>query len=197
MDVLKINDMKIKIMLTASEAQRFGIDEKAVAASDEDTRARIFTVLDEVERLYGFHYGTNKLLIQLYPGKDGSAEIFVTRLSALSTKNERAITGTEQVTVLDSKKMLFRFSDFEDLLGAVRCIANKRSIQQSELYYSPDEGYYLELAARGGLRLGAISELAVLLEYGARVPIELIPYIEEHTERLTEGNALSQLSRLR
>ncbi|MBR2650987.1 MAG: adaptor protein MecA [Clostridia bacterium] len=196
MDVLKISDSKIKIMLTASEASRFGFDDGKADSNDEDARARIFSVLDEVERQSGFSHTGHKLLIQLYRSKDGSAEIFVTRLGAIGGKNERAITAAQEVTVLESKRMLYKFDGLSDLIPAAKSIVGKKCIQESELYYSERDGYYLEIVGRGGSRPGGISELAVLYEYSTRISGELIPYIKEHCARLTDGNALAKLARL-
>ena len=196
MEILKISESKIKIMLSPADVRSFGLDVDDVDGSDTKTRAKVFEILDEVKRLYGFDHEGNKLLVQFYPAKDGGAELFVTKLGAITKRNERAISKSEHVTMLESRKMLFFFSSLDDLINAIKTITDSECIQQSELFFSDGEGYYLELTGRGTSRLGAICELAVLLEYSVRVPIELAPYINEHCEKLTDGNAVALLSRI-
>ena len=83
MDVLKISDTKVKIMLTRADVKKFKLDAEKVDYNDAKTRNSIWELLDHVKKHHGWSCENNKLLIQFYPSKDGGAELFVTKLEGL------------------------------------------------------------------------------------------------------------------
>ena len=85
MRVLKINDSKVKIMLTKRDMIAFGMDGAPMNMCEGDTRTKIYRVLDEVKAKHGFDHGGAKLVVQIYPSADGGAEIFV----YFAVKNKR------------------------------------------------------------------------------------------------------------
>ena len=196
MDVLKISNTKIKIMLDAEDVKRYSLDIDEADYSDAKTRTKVWKILDLVKKNYGFSPDGYKLLIQFYPSRDGGAELFVTKLTTLSKTNERFMSKTENVTMLDSKKTMYSFTSFDELIKASKIITNAKSIKESDLFYSDSEGYYLEITERGGARLGEICEFAILLEFATKAPEERIPYITEHCQKLTAGSAVEQLAKL-
>lgn len=196
MDVLKISNTKIKIMLSAEDIKKYAIDIDDVDYNDTKTRTKVWKILDFVKKNHGFNSDGDKLLIQFYPSKDGGAELFVTKLTGLSRGNERFMSKTGNVTMLDSKRTMYNFSNLCDLIQASKIINGAKSIKESELFYSDSEGYYLEITERGASRLGEICEFAILLEFASKTPDERIPYITEHCKKLTEGAAVEQLARL-
>ncbi len=196
MDVLKISETKIKIMLTMADVQNYGLDALGADYSDKATRTKVWKILDHVKKHHGFDHEGDKLLIQFYPSKDGGAELFVTKLINLLPKNERAISKSESVTMLETKKRIYRFDDFGDLIKAAKIINGRESVGSSELFFAEDDGYYLEIAERGASRLGSICEFAILSEFAGTVPKEKHPYIIEHFKRLTDGNAVELLAKL-
>ena len=196
MDVLKISDTKVKIMLTRADIKKFKLDAEKVDYNDAKTKNRIWEILDHVKKHHGWSCENNKLLIQFYPSKDGGAELFVTKLEGLSQKNERTLARSREVTLLDSKRMIYGFKNFEDLLRASRIIRDSKRIRSSELFYDESEGYFLEITERGESDCASISELDIMLEFSHTVPKELFPYITEHYDKLTHGNAVEQLAKL-
>lgn len=196
MEVLKISSTKIKIMLTADDVDKFSLSAGDVDYNDPKTRTKVWKILDIVKKEYGFSSEGDKLLIQFYPSKDGSAELFVTRLTGLSRGNERFMSKSGNVTMLESKRMMYNFPKFEELIQASKIINGSKNIKESELFYAEEEGYYLEITERGGTRLGQICEFAILLEFASKTPEEKIPYITEHCKKLTNGSAVEQLAKL-
>lgn len=196
MEVLKISNTKIKIMLTKDDVEKYSLNVDDVDYNDPKTRGKVWRILDVVKKEHGFSSEGDKLLIQFYPSKDGSAELFVTRLTGLSRGNERFMSKAGNVTMLDSKKTMYNFPSLDELIRASKIISGAKSIKESDLFYSESEGYYLEITERGGARLGEICEFAILLEFAAKSPEERIPYITEHCKKLTNGSAVEQLSRL-
>ena len=196
MDVLKISETKVKIMLNRTDVKKFKLDVDKVDYNDTKTRSKIWEILDQVKKHHGWNGEESKLLIQFYPSRDGSAELFVTKLEGISRKNERALAKSHEVTLLDSKRSIYGFKSFDDLLHASKIIKDSKCIRQSELFYDEVEGYFLEITERSGCDQAGAPPLHVLLEFSHTVPKELFPYITEHYNKLTHGNAVEQLSKL-
>lgn len=196
LDVLKISETKVKIMLTRADVKKYKLDIDIIDYNDAKTRSKIWEILDHVKKHYGWCGEESKLLIQFYPSRDGGAELFVSKLEGLSKKNERALSKSRDVTLLDSKRSIFGFKSFEELLQASRIIKDSKCIRSSELFYDESEGYFLEITARDECDGECVPMLTILLEFSNTVPKELIPYITEHYSKLTQGNAVEQLAKL-
>ncbi len=196
MDVLKISETKIKIMLSPSDVESYGLNPSLEDYGDKATRSKVWKILDYVKRHHGFDHDGDKLLIQFYPSRDGGAELFVTKLTAILPKNERAISKSNDVTMLEARRKIYRFPELSDLIKAAKIIKGRGCVGESELFFSEEDGYYLEIAERGSLRFGNICEFAILSEFSDYVPREKHPYITEHFKKLTSGNAIELLSKL-
>ena len=195
MDVLKISETKVKIMLTPEDIKNFGIDLDEVDYNDKTTRTKIWDVLDYAKKKHGFDYGKDKLLIQFYPSKDGGAELFVTRLSGIPKVQEKAIAKAENVTLLDINRRAYCFKSFRDLCAASAAVCKRKSIKESELYYSEAYGYILKITERAAIR-GGVSDLAILSEFCAYSTDDRIPYISEHCKSLASNGAIDKLAKL-
>ena len=196
LEVLKISNTKIKIMLSADDMKRYSLSADELDYNDTKTRAKVWRILDFIKKNHGFEPEGDKLLIQFYPSKDGGSELFVTKLSGLSRGNEKFMSKSGNVTMLDSKRTMYSFESLSDLIQASKIISNTDRIEDSNLFYSESEGYYLEITERGASRLGEICEFAILLEFASKTPKERIPYITEHCKQLTNGSAVEKLAKL-
>ena len=192
-DVLKISDSKIKISLSATDVKSFGLDEKEMDFSDLASRAKIWRVLDAVKAKWGFDREGEKLLVQYYPSKDGTAEMFVTKLGRIVKRAADSLSLSEEVTVLEAKTSVYCFSDVNDLISACKTAAERGYITDSELYYT-DEGYYLIVSARGASRHGELCEGAFFLEYAKKLPDGMVHYLREHADALLNSGAVETLS---
>ena len=196
MNILKISDSKVKIMLAPSDTKRFGLDTVELNYKDEETRTRVWCILDEVKERVGFSHEGHKLLIQFYPCKDGGAELFVTKLDNLSEKSERLISKANDMAVLEKNSSIYKFNDNEALLRSC-CILKKKSwIGESELYFSECEGFFLRVEERGIIKNGGICEFAIMLEFSEKIRFERLPYIREHCDLVIDKRAVERLASL-
>ena len=196
MDVLKINSTKIKIMMSADDVKKFGLDTSDTDYNDKATKTKVWQILDYVKCNHDFEQGKDKLLVQFYPSKDGGAELFVTKLVGLSKARERSISTAENVTVMNSKKSVYNFKSLADLIRAAKIIKGKSSVKDSDLFFDEGDGYFLGITEQGASRLDVISDLAVILEFGDAISSEKLAYITEHCKRLTDGRAVESLANL-
>ena len=196
MDVLKISDSKIKIMLTPSDVKRFRLDEENYDSSDKRIRKKVWDILDEIKAYGEFDPSAGKLLIQFYPSRDGGAELFVTKLTDISRSNERALSRSRDVTLLGNRKSFYRFLSKTDLIKVARILKGAKRIPKSNLFTDCSETFYLEVSERGASRLECISEFAVLLEFADPIFSDISNYINEHCTQIADGDAIDRLAEL-
>ncbi len=195
MEVIKISDSKLKLILTEADMKSFGLDSARVDYNDTATRRTFFDILDAVNESHGFDAGGDKLLIQYYPSKDGGCELFITKLGILPLATERAISRSNRVTLLRSRRAIYRFDTLDELVSALGLIRDL-SVKSSDIYMSDSGEYYLDLVERGAGKGSAVSEYVKLLEFSKSIPQTLYPYITEHCKKLTDGDAVIRLSSL-
>lgn len=194
MEVLVISDGKLKVMLEKEDMKKYGLDAEQMNYEDPKTRKKLMRVLDEVKERSGFDATAEKLLIQLYPSRDGGSEMFVTKLGLLSSAAEQSLRRSRGVGVFMRGTEIYFTDAFESLLGMARIAEGLRYIDRSLLYYEEGVGYYLVLEQRCGG--GSLSPLLPLLEYGDQLSPERLSYIEEYATLLLDTNAIGALAAL-
>lgn len=197
MEVLKINSAKLKIMLTFDDMIEYGLCADKIDYNDTSTKRSFWKILDKARELSGFDTEGDKVLIQFYPSKDGGCELFITKLGLVPSLAEKTISKSNRITMLASRKTLYKFDDLDSLVKISKVLCGKDSVRESDLFSEREGCFYLELAERGSSKGAHISELAVISEYAKPIPEVLYPYIREHCEKLTNGDAIKQLSRIK
>jgi len=84
MELILINQSKLKIMLTAPDMVHYELNApqlKNMSYTDQHTRDAFRHIFDDAEAQTGFHTTGERLLVQMYTSKCGGCEIFVTKLS--------------------------------------------------------------------------------------------------------------------
>ena len=185
MDVLKITDSKLKIMLSADDMKKYRLSKDSVDYNDSKTRKSFAEILNRVKQTHGFNVDHDKVLIQFYPSKDGGSELFVTRLGLLPPSSERAISRSSRVTLLDARAVLYLFDDLPSLIKTARILKNA-SCGYSDVYLGDGGEYYLEIYEKGTEPLNC----NVINEYGRRLSPSYYYYISEHAKKLTANNGV-------
>ena len=189
MDFLVINESKLKITLSKEDAERLRLDPQSASYSTADERRVFRKILDEAEAQVGFISRGDKILIQLYPSRDGGCEIFVTRL-ALPARAQRAIDSAGNITVLEGRRELYRFSCIADLRQFAAVAAGRGFFPVSDAYIT-EGACFLDVeenSKRDGQEYFYINEFATRCDGDFRI------YLREHYPAIHEGNALSALS---
>lgn len=194
MELLIISENKLKIMLNSEDMQKYGLLGAEPDYDDPPTRKKLLRILDDVKAECGFDTAADKLLIQLYPSRDGGGELFVTKLGLLSTSAEQSLKRSRGVGVFCRGTEIFFTPLFSSLLSMAGICRELRYIERSHLFFEEGRGYYLVLDQRGSG--GAPSPLWPLYEYAEPISPTRRAYIEEHAELLIENNALSRLLEL-
>ena len=190
MEFLVVSKTKLKAILDKADMKSYKLDTLG-EHSDLSHRHTFRDILKEAEIKTGFSTGKDKVLIQLYPSKEGGGELFITRLIARDKGELTALSGAQNVTLLSYVKRLYKFDSLSDMIRASKAMPDKNI--DSEAYYI-DGSFYLSSEER--CRDGYISDTARLSEFGDRLPEKLIPYVEEQGRAVLPKNAVRLLSGL-
>ena len=190
MEILVISENKLKIMLERSDMKKYGLLGSDLNYDDPPTRQKLLRVLEHAKAESGFDAAQDKLLVQLYPSKEGGSEMFVTRLPALSVSAEQSIRRSKGIGVFVQGVEIFFTSDFSSVLRLAAALRNVPHTERSRLYFEEDRGYYLVFSAQDG---GTLSPLLPACEFADAVPAALAPYIEEYAVSLIGENAVEVL----
>lgn len=163
MEYLQINQNKLKITLTKSECESYGIKEEGGDFNSVTVRDTLGKVL-----------------------KAAGAELFVTRLSSVGERERRAVTASRELTTYKSSRARFIFNTINDLTSAVRAL---RGTPSADLYRTYDGDYLLDIKDEW---TDGLSSSDILLEFSTRLPSTFTPSAEWDT-LLIKDNAIETL----
>ena len=193
MEFLTVGNSKIKIMLTCEEAEARGIRVEDSSYDDPEVRRAFRKILEEAKEKAGFDIGKEKVLIQIYPSRDGGMELFITKLGTISKEAANMISRSEHVTVLSAKRVYYIFPTFEALLGALRSVCPE-PLEDSTLFLLEDGGYCLSFCERE--QNPVLSRLSTLSEFGKKINELVAASLIEHARLLRSGDAAEMLYKL-
>lgn len=192
LEFLLIGESKIKIVLTRAEADEMNLAGHEI--SDADNRRAFWRLIGMAKERVGFDPAGDKLLIQLYPMKDG-LELFVTKLGILPDSSARLVAKSDKISLLSRKRSLYAFDNLDALIAAARSVRSvSGDIPIESDAYMANEKYYLSIEEYG--KGGEAVEFPSILEFATPITAELSAYIVEHSECLATGDAILKFSRL-
>lgn len=193
MEVLLIGEAKLKIVLTEDEVKKYKLDITEPMRDTARCRRGLWNILEAARGKVSFDPTGDKVLIQLYPTK-GGCEMFVTKLGILSPASAKLVSGSDRITLLYKRKRFYLFEGADSLLSAVRAIKKHPSevLPRGDLYISGSGAYYLSVEEYG--KHEGIPEFPSLTEFGDPLSSDMAYYVEEHFNRVTDGDAIERLT---
>lgn len=155
MELIIINENKLKIMLTKSDMEFYGLNEDEFYCSITDTKKILKKILHNSNQKTGFEtlLPEDKILMQLYPEKGGGCELFVTKLFIdsdedifMSRDNEEKylLPKASSNTVQLKKSILgYKFDSLKNVLLACAELKKRNFEIQSSLYRDSCGKYHL------------------------------------------------------
>ncbi len=215
MDLIRIDDNKMKIMLTPGDMQCYELDADTMDRNKSETCRAFRNILDEVRSRTGFDAKGNKIFVQMYPSREGGCEMFVTKLGmicALNDSSERPTLGTGRMSIglqprtqhnMETERnrtVAFTFDALEHLLCVCRRLRARAFPGNSAAYWGEEGRYYLLLSEKSGGRRSLLFDrlsLSFISEYGTQQNAEMVRlYIREHGCPICEKNAVARLADL-
>lgn len=193
MELIRISDSKLKVMLTQSDVERLHFDPES--DSSRDLRASFRSLLSEIRKECDFSINGKELSIQYFPSREGGCEMFISHLGEkepqanIERKNElREITGFH-------KEYAFRFLEMNLMLSACKRLLQIGYSGESEAYLDELEQCFLLLGLTSSHPFEMPEELLFLFEYGKQESVtDTRIYLSEHGRPLCRADAVLLLS---
>ena len=200
MEHILISPGKLKLMLTKSDLDRYDLDCETMDSEDTLTRQAFRELLADVKRVSGFDAADDKVFIQLYPSRDGGAEIYITRLTPKQDEKSRKDDTIKLTNVyrFDSMEALLEVCSYIKAQSTVKGKHNSLPTESSA--WQADGKYYLicedSVTYREYLRLGRSDRFSEYLgSFGKRLQSSAaLPYVKEHCTCFCKNNAINELS---
>ena len=166
MDITRIGNEAMKISLCTTEAQELGFGDKQ---SEEKMKESFLKLLLRAKEEIEYAVLDKKITGDIFTGKDGGCEIFVSRVEA----QERVYKDKATREVAYRAKQvssIFAFDGLEKLLACAKRLTDVSYEGGSPVYYDESKGKYyiilddvsikdIKYAVLSGLVLGTISEI--------------------------------------
>ena len=204
MEWIRISSNKLKIMLTAADAERYALRFENVDYADTVTRRAFKDILTDVKRETGFDATEDKVYIQLYPSREGGCELFVTKTGILMTDadsgdhihTKEAAGSHDPFSLPPRRRMALCFSSMERMLAVCRRLLARHYRGESEAWKDDSHSFWLFLSEEGD-PLKVQEDYMFIAEYGkienAESATLLLP---EHGNRICEKRAVETLGLL-
>jgi negative regulator of genetic competence, sporulation and motility len=208
MEYVMINESKLKVMLEESDLVGLDLSSDELDYANPEAKQLFGDILGYAREELGFDTSGYRVLLQLYPSRDGGCEIFITRLGKLeeadTPKNQESSARKESQKAKRKAKRrkAFRFECLSHLVGACRRLSESGSVTESEVFTDLQGEWFLILSYCDDeysdvLDLLPVSELSFLSEYGSPTDAgALSVYLGEYGRAVCAKNAVEIISRL-
>ena len=201
MELIRIGENKIKIMLSASDMSAYDLPSESFDYCDEAVREAFRAVLKDAGKKTGLDFSGGRLSIQLYPSKSGGCEMFVTKNSD-GTRGARykpisegvpdppdAHPNAEKDEIWEGAEV-FGFDSMHRLLSACHALLCAGFCGKSAAFLDERKRCFLLLNPAGRLR-------PITAEYGKSESTDAVRlYISEHGREICHSDAVETLGAL-
>ncbi len=182
MELILISSSKLKIMLSAEDMKEYNIE----CDGESALRRGFAPVLERAHEDCGFDIESGRLLVQVFPSREGGCEMFITRVAIAGNKEEKDYTSP-------SVCILRTAGDLVALCRALRA----RGFGAGSSAYAMREGVYALILPEFDRDERLPLEASVIGEYADRRDCDNIEgYIKEHASAVFTDNAVARLAEL-
>ena len=213
MDLIRISDSKLKIMLTSSDMTQYELHNDSISFADAHVRRVLRRLLADAREKTGFEGDMTRLYVQMYPCADGGCELFISRLEqdgeqegipqgrqlpwpALGNpaSQSRALRSAER----HGRDMCaYSFGKLSDLICVCKRLNAVGFPGKSTVYTDQKHQYYLFLQDFSPPSLYSPDEYCFLGEYGSRENARMLQnYIGEYGTLICKDDAVCVISEL-
>ena len=184
MKLYRLGENEIRIHLTGEDLEAYSITLDDFDYDSTKGRRVIWELFDRAREETGFDAASDRIFIQVYPGRHGGCELYITKLRT----GERERIGSP----LRKTEGLYRFSQLEALLSVCELLHSYGFCGESSAY-ADGNVYYLVLRSPADAPPPVAIE-----EYGDRIPQSgRLSYIEEYATPIAERDAVLRLAVLK
>ncbi|MBE6590256.1 MAG: adaptor protein MecA [Ruminococcaceae bacterium] len=208
MELIRISDRKLKIMLTPSDMQQFELNADTFGEDSAEMHRTFRLLLEEIKKRTDFDADDQRFSVQYFPSREGGCEMFISHLSSPMGDTESEAPSAFPVTTSlclqkghaergFHREVAYRFSTLTSLLHTCQRLRGITYIGTNSAY-SDERGYYfLFISFLSSSPFTTPEELNFIVEYGSIENTAILKlYLREHGKVICEENAIHQLGTL-
>lgn len=210
MELIRISDRKLKIMLTPTDMCHFELNPNNFGEDSAQMHRAFRLLLNEVRRQTDFDADDNRISVQYFPSREGGCEMFICNLQQdgdlCGEKEDPPMPISKPCTELRPYKKrngsfrrdcAYRFGKLDHLLSACRRLQGSGCVGESSVYRDENGDYFLFLTVFSSSPYATPEEIEFVVEYGSlENASRLRLYIREHASLICPTNAVAQLAAL-
>jgi len=203
MELIIISDKKLKIMLTEKELDRYNIDSENFSMENDAQRYAFRRILSDACKQSGFENSFSRLMVQMYPGKKGGCEIFITRIESDDSERKKASPSSPVSLDIDcydtyNDVVCYSFECFSHLNTVCRQLLISGFSGKSDAYISSDGTYYLILSEfySASYLNKPYNNTSFISEFAGRTGLCALGYVEEYCKKICDKKAVEILGRI-
>lgn len=210
MELILINENKLKIMMSATDMKTYGLDENEFHCSMINTRRILEKILHNAPICTGFENMStdDKILMQLYPEKNGGCELYVTKISLdekgganyMPRENEEKYLLPKAILKKQNTKtalVSYRFERLEHAINAAKELFIRNFSGESAFYRNEDGKYFLFVNNKQSQTDDEGINIEFLSEFGETTNAEnTYLLLLEHGKCITKDRAIELLSEI-
>ena len=206
MELIRITDRKIKIMLTPSDMTRYELNAEDMEEDCERAHLAFRHLLKDVQLQTDLEFDDKRIAVQFFPSREGGCEMFVSSMQPICAGNEKKRDRSLTLPIPQGKPMTsgfqhdgaYRFDTVDTLLRACHRMKSIGYIGESAAYRDDHHYYYLLLRTRCPSPFALPDELAFLSEYGKVENAAMLRlYFREHGRLICSPDAVERLAALK
>ena len=174
MEMIMISPSQLKVMMDAEDMKKYALNCDDDLRSGSERRLALRTILKKAKEQTGFLSDGRRILVKMFPSRDGGCEMFVTRLGDAARQTE--FEETKNAAVIREGMSVYAFETFQGLASACLRLreagiggesAAYREIEKSRYYLAVDKSSPLITEMGGSLirscAAGYINEYCALI----------------------------------
>ncbi len=191
MELIIINDRKLKVMLTQDDMEHYTVDTGNWNCDTQESLRPLRHIMEYAKETAGFVCDGERLFVQAYPDKGGGCELYITKLKK-NTKGEEA--GKEDLTTVCN---VYHFERLDAMLQACHHLYSLGYDADSRAYAEEGgDGCYLLIQDASVDECGKIQyAYPVVADYGVKkTAVGILSYLNEHCSVLCPHQAVEMLA---
>jgi len=211
MELIRISNRKLKIMLTPTDMCHFELDPDSFGEDSARMHRAFRLLLNEVRRQTDFDADDSRISVQYFPSREGGCEMFICNLQQEVDHAEESVAPSKLPLPIPRqglrpykkrrgsfrKDCAYRFEKLEHLLSACKRLLGIDCVLESSLYREENGDYVLFLTVFASSPYTTPEEIEFVNEYGT---VENVPglrlYIREHATEICSSTAIEEMARL-
>ncbi len=209
MELIRISDRKLKIMLTPKDMRHFELNLDTVGEDSAEMHRAFRLLLEEIKKQTGFETDDNHLTVQYFPSREGGCEMFISSIAAAKDASaQEAIANAFEGKALQRhpsettggfhREYAYRFEQLDHLLKVCQRLDRTDYKGIGSAFRDHRNNWYLLLNISTDSPFTMPKELDFIAEYGHMAdPLFLKLYISEHGKTICRDNAIRLLGTLK